>query len=172
MDAIQALQTALYGPQGFTLLGALIAFGILSLILALAQCRSIYALPRQTRIWRKSVSAKVLPNTGNWFNGHALNAQATVDGNGDPLVLPSPSGNLALRWTKGDGVQHSSTYAVSGNSIDRQYDGRTNTPAGHVAADTTGLLHCGNFLTLGLEREPEPGNPQKPVLWTYLRKKE
>jgi type II secretory pathway pseudopilin PulG len=170
MDPIPALQTALYGPHGFTLLGALMAFGLLSVLLALARFRSIQAPPSQDRNRGKSIDAKEIRGTGGWINGNALNAQAAVHEYEDPLVFYSAAANVTIRRTGGGGVRHPSTYLVSGDVTDREYYGRINAITAHVMADSVGFLHCGNFLTLEPSEFGQPGSTPKSVLWTYLRK--
>ncbi len=84
----------------------------------------------------------------------------------------SAANSVTLSWTDHDGAMHSSTYQVSGNSFEREYDGRVNTLANHVVTNSVGFLHCGNLLTLKLEVESDSGKSNHTVLWTYLRKQE
>ena len=172
MDAIPALQAAVYGTQGFTLVEVLVALGILSLAIALAGSGLFQVFSFQTSYQDKVVATKDLRHAGSWFSGDALNAQAAVDGNGEPLDCLSPSDSVTLSWTGNDGAYHSSTYQVSGDSFKRAYDGRVNTLADHVVTDSVGFLHCGNLLTLELEVEADSGQAKNTVLWTYLRRQE
>ena len=80
MDAIPALQAAVYGSDGFTLLEVLVALGILSLALALATGGLFQVFSIQTSYQDKVVATKDLRHAGSWFSGDALNAQAAVDG--------------------------------------------------------------------------------------------
>ncbi len=172
MDAIPALQAAVYGTQGFTLVEVLVALGILSLAIALAGSGLFQVFSFQTSYQDKVVATKDLRHAGSWFSGDALNAQAAVDGNGEPLDCLSASDSVTLSWTGNDGAYHSSTYQVSGDSFERAYDGRVNTLADHVVSNSVGFLHCGNLLTLELEVEADPGQAKNTVLWTYLRRQE
>ena len=172
MDAIPALQTAVYGTQGFTLVEVLVALGILSIAIALAGGGLFQVFSFQASYQDKVVATKGLRHAGSWFSGDALNAQAAVDGNGEPLDCLSASDSVTLSWTDNDGAYHTSTYQVSGDSFQRAYDGRVNTLADHVVTDSVGFLHCGNLLTLELEVEADSGQVKNTVLWTYLRRQE
>ena len=172
MEAIPALQTAVYGTQGFTLVEVLVALGILSIAIALAGGGLFQVFSFQTSYQDKVVATKDLRHAGSWFSGDALNAQAAVDGNGEPLDCLSASDSVTLSWTDNDGAYHTSTYQVSGDSFQRAYDGRVNTLADHVVTDSVGFLHCGNLLTLELEVEADSGQVKNTVLWTYLRRQE
>ena len=172
MDAIPALQTAVYGTQGFTLVEVLVALGILSIAIALAGGGLFQVFAFQPSYQDKVVATKDLRHAGSWFSGDALNAQAAVDGNGEPLDCLSASDSVTLSWTDNDGAYHTSTYQVSGDSFRRSYDGRVNTLADHVVTDSVGFLHCGNLLTLELEVEADSGQVKNTVLWTYLRRQE
>ncbi len=172
MDAIPALQASVYGTQGFTLVEVLVALGILSLAIALAGSGLFQVFSFQTSYQDRVVATKDLRHAGSWFSGDALNAQAAVDGNGEPLDCLSASDSVTLSWTGNDGAYHSSTYQVSGDSFERAYDGRINTLADHVVTDSVGFLHCGNLLTLELEVEADSGQVKNTVLWTDLRKQE
>ena len=170
MDPIPALQAAVYGTQGFTLVEVLVALGILSLAIALAGSGLFQVFSFQTSYQDKVVATKDLRHAGSWFSGDALNAQAAVDGNGEPLDCLSASDSVTLSWTGNDGAYHSSTYQVSGDSLKREYDGRVNTLADHVVSNSVGFLRCGNLLTLELEVEADSGQAKNTVLWTYLRR--
>ena len=172
MEAIPALQTAVYGTQGFTLVEVLVALGILSLAIGLAGSGLFQVFSFQTSYQDKVVATKDLRHAGSWFSGDALNAQAAVDGNGEPLDCFSASDSVTLSWTDNDGAYHTSTYQDSGDSFQRAYDGRVNTLADHVVTDSVGFLHCGNLLTLELEVEADSGQVKNTVLWTYLRRQE
>ena len=172
MDAIPALQTAVYGTQGFTLVEVLVALGILSITVALAGSGLFQVFSFQTSYQDRVIATKDLRHAGSWFSGDALNAQAAVDENGEPLDCLSASDSVTLSWTGNDGVYHSSTYKVSGDSFEREYDGRVNILADHVVANSVGFFHCGNLLTLELEVESDSGKVNNTVLWTYLRKQE
>ena len=172
MDGIPALQAAVFGPYGFTLLEVLVALGLLSVTMALAGSGLFQVFSFQTSYQDKAVATKDLRHAGSWFSGDALNAQSAVDENGDPLDCTSAANSVTLSWTGSDGVSHISTYQVAGDSLVREYDGSVNTIAEHVVANSVGFLHCGNLLTMELEIEAEPGSTKKSVLWTYLRKQE
>ena len=151
MDAIPALQAAVYGTQGFTLVEVLVALGILSLAIGLAGSGLFQVFSFQTSYQDKVVATKDLRHAGSWFSGDALNAQSAIDENGEPLDCLSAADSVTLSWTDHGGAMHSSTYQVSGNSLEREYDGRVNTLANHVVSNSVGFLHCGNLLTLALE---------------------
>ena len=172
MDAIPALQVAVYAAQGFCLVEVLVDLGILCLAIGLAGVGLFQVFSYQNSSQDKTVATKNLRHVGNWFSGDALNAQAAVDENGDPLVSLAASDSVTLNWTGNDGAFHSSTYQVSGDSFKRGYDGRINTLAEHVVTHSVGFLHCGNLLTLALDAEADSGKADNTVLWTYLRKRE
>ena len=172
MDAIPACQTADHGTQGFTLVEVLVAMGIMSLAIGLAGSGLFQVFSFQTSYQDKVVATKDLRHAGSWFSGDALNAQAAVDGNGEPLDCLSASDSITLSWTDNDGAYHSSTYQVSGDSFEREYDVLVNTLAEHVVTDSVGFLHCGNLLTLELEVEADSGEAKNTVLRTYLRRQE
>ena len=150
----------------------LVALGILSVAIALAGSGLFQVFSFQTSYQDRAIATKDLRHAGSWFSGDALNAQAAVDGNGEPLDCLSASDSVTLSWTDNDGAFHTSTYQVSGDSFQRAYDGRVNTLADHVVTDSVGFLHCGNLLTLELEVEADSGQAKNTVLWTYLRRQE
>ncbi|MCH7744991.1 MAG: prepilin-type N-terminal cleavage/methylation domain-containing protein [Chloroflexi bacterium] len=149
--------------DGFTLVEALIAVGILTLGLGLVGSTVFQSLAIE-RFWRDDVIAtKELRHADSRFAGDALYTEATslVDG-------AAPVNTVDLTWTDTDGVSHTAVYSVTGdNRFVRDLGGTQSTLARDVVQ--TGFSLNGRLLTFDLEVEADQGTTKTSSLQTYLR---
>ena len=149
--------------DGFTLVEALIAVGILTLGLGLVGSTVFQSLAVE-RFWRDDVIAtKELRHADSRFAGDALYTEATslVDG-------AAPVNTVDLTWTDTDGVSHTAVYSVTGdNRLVRDLNGMQSTLARDVVQ--TGFSLNGRLLTFDLEVEADRGTTKTSSLQTYLR---
>ena len=149
--------------DGFTLVEALIAVGILTLGLGLVGSTVFQSLAVE-RFWRDDVIAtKELRHADSRFAGDALYTEATslVDG-------AAPVNTVNLTWTDTGGVSHTAVYSVTGdNRLVRDLNGMQSTLARDVVQ--TGFSLNGRLLTFDLEVEADRGTTKTSSLQTYLR---
>ena len=157
---------------GFTLIEALVAVAILSLAMGVIGSGFSQVFSFQTSFKDDAVATKDLRHAGSWFAGDALNAKIVLDNNGSPLACGSAATSVTLTWSGSDGTVYSSIYRVSGDSLERVYDGAANVLARRVVPNSIGFSLCGNLLTMDLELEAEPETTEIISLQTYLRKLE
>ena len=149
--------------DGFTLVEAVIAVGILTLGLGLVGSTVFQSLAIE-RFWRDEVTAvRELRHAGSRFAGDALYTETTdlVDG-------AAAVGTVNLTWTDGSSVTHTAAYSVSGdNRLIRDLDGTQFTLARGVVQVEFSL--SGRLLSFDLEIEADRGTTKTANLQTYLR---
>ena len=149
--------------DGFTLVEALIAVGILTLGLGLVGSTVFQSLAVE-RFWRDDVIAtKELRHADSRFAGDALYTEATSLVDGAAAV-----NTVNLTWTDTGGVSHTAVYSVTGdNRLVRDLGGMQSTLARDVVQ--TGFSLNGRLLTFDLEVEADQGTTKTSSLQTYLR---
>lgn len=170
MKTIGALKVLASDRQGFTLVEVLVGLGILVTCAGLVSSGLFQVFAFQTSFQDDVVATKDLRHAGSWMAGDALNATVVLDGNGEPLVCDQAATTASLTWSDTGGVAHTSTYRVSGTSLERDLDGAVSTLAGQVVS--VGFSLCGKLLTLDLAVEAQLGRTETMALQTYLRKLE
>ena len=149
--------------DGFTLVEAIIAVGILTLGLALVGTTVFQSLAIE-RFWRDEVIAvRELRHASSRFAGDALYAETTSLGDGETAV-----NTVDLTWTDAGGASHTAVYSVSGdNRLIRDLDGTQSTLARGVVLAEFSL--DGFLLTFVLEIDADRGTTKTTSLQTYLR---
>ena len=170
MNRISALKVMALDRRGFTLVEMLVGLGILATCVGLVSSGLFQVFSFQTSFQDDVVATKDLRHVGSWFAGDVLKAKAAVDGNGEPLVCGQAATSATLTWSDTSGVAHTSTYRVSGTSLERDLDGAVITLARQVIS--AGFSLCGKLLTLDLAVEAQPGRTETMSLQTYIRKLE
>ena len=149
--------------DGFTLVEALIAVGILTMGLGYVGTTVFQSLAIE-RFWRDEVTAvRELRHAGSRFAGDVLYTETTNLEDGDP-----PVGTVSLTWTDAGSVAHTAVYSVTGdNRLIRDLDGTQSTLARGVVQVAFSL--DGFLLTFVLEIEADRGTTKTTSLQTYLR---
>ncbi len=170
LPRISALKVMASDCRGFTLVETLVGLVILVTCAGLVSSGLFQVFSFQTSYQDDVVATKDLRHVGSWFAGDALNATAALDGTGEPLACGQAATSASLTWNDTSAVAHTSTYRVSGTSLERDLDGAVSTLARQVVS--VGFSLCGKLLTLNLAVEAQLGRTNNMTLQTYLRKLE
>ena len=153
---------------------ALVALGILSMVVGLVSSGLFQVLSFQKPWQDDQLATKELRHAGSWFAGDTLNTEEVFDAGGvnnltcdpDPAVQ-----KVTLRWTDKNGVtKHTVTYSLTGQNLVRNYDGNENTVARPVVTNSLSFSLCGSLLTLKFKVEAERDTTEDIVLQTYTRR--
>ncbi|MCH8106769.1 MAG: hypothetical protein IIB30_00280 [Chloroflexi bacterium] len=174
LEKAKALKSTLAGGGGFTLIELVIAVGLLTMATgmiggALFQVHSIQ------RYWRDgAVATMELRHAGSRFAGDALKAENVLDGPppaGTNLSCnpTSPANSVTLILSDGSG-SHVVTYLVTGDTLNRDYDGLTTVVAREVVSGSVGFSLCNNDLKFDLAVDADRGTTESISLTTHIRK--
>ena len=174
MRKISALKRVLDDSTGFSLVEALVALGILSLVVSLVSSGLFQVLSFQKPWQDDKLAVKELRHAGSWFAGDGLNTEEVFDAGGVNKLTCNPDPavqKVTLRWTDKDGVtKHTAIYSLTGQNLIRNYDGNENTMARPVVKNSLSFTLCGNFLNLNFKVEAKRGSTEDIVLQTYARR--
>jgi hypothetical protein len=152
----------LASAAGFTVPEVMVAVGILAVTVGLIGSGVFQVLSIQ-RFWEDDVIAtKELRRAGSWFSSDALNAEVTDLVDGAP-----PVSGVTLSWTDTDGVDHTASYSLVGDTLLRVFDGTAITAGRRVVSASFSLSE--KLITLELEVQSDRGSTESMSLQTYLR---
>lgn len=133
--------------KGITMVELIIAIAITSLIVS-GLGTAIYMIINVTGRGNDEASAlHDIQNAAYYISSDAQMASIT-----DLIDGAEPVDNLSLEWTDGFGNSHSSSYWLSGTTLQRDYDSTTTTVARYVSSLEFSI--SGSVLTFYVESTP------------------
>ena len=178
LDQPKTMKATLAASGGFTLVELVISVGLLSLATGLIGA-GIFQVHSIQRFWRDdAIATRDLRHAGSWIAGDALRAQNVLAAPPpSETVLPcspgAPFSTVTLIKSDVDGanvITHVITYAVSGDELNRTYDGATNTIVRDGILGSVGFSLCDNVLTFDLAVNADRGSTESMSLKTRIRK--
>ena len=159
---MRAIAKALHAEDGFTLVEAVIAIGIMTMALTMVGSPLINAL-RYDESWRDGITATTtLQRVSTWMAKDTINATAVSLSDG-----ADPVNTVTLDWNDLDGTPRTSTYTVSSGNLVRTADGENLIIARRVTL--VEFSRDGHLLTFTLEVDAATGTTDSKTSAHLLR---
>ena len=163
---LESLRKTLRDRSGFTLVEALVAVTLLTIVAVLASQATFQVLGLQ-RYWLQDMGAvRELRHAGSVFAGDALNTVTSTLVDLDP-----PVNTVALHWTDVAGTGHVATYSLSGTTtpyeLERDFDGLQSRLARRV--ESVAFSRSGRTITFTMESQASGTSTKSTTLTTFLR---
>ena len=145
--SLAILKKLLLGQRGFTAVEMVVAAALTGLVASAAGPATYNALNAVTAT-QAVITTQGWSNTARWYSQDVANVTTT-----DLVEGASPVSTMNLQWTDSDGILHSSTYGLVGDTLERTYDGVAHPMARHLVS--AGFSLAENVITADLVVEDD-----------------